>query len=73
MSKHLSAAKINTALKRKIPAAADQVYQSWDLVLAWREKQVENRKEKFVCPYAVIAVDPIHKNVLARQDDSGSL
>ena len=41
---HLVSAMINTALKRRTPAAADHVYRRGDLVSLWRKKQIENFK-----------------------------
>ena len=73
MSSHLASAKINTALKHKTPTAADHVYQPGDLLLIWREKQIENCKGKFIGPYTVIASDPIHKNILVRKSNNGPL
>ena len=44
-----------------------------DLILVWREEQIESRKEKSVGPYIVIDVDPIHKNIYVRMGAYGPL
>ena len=72
-SKHLGQLKSALLSNKKAPVEADQVNQHGDLVLVWRESQIENRKGKLVVPYTVIAVDSIHKNVLVRQHDERSL
>ena len=73
MGSHLASAKINTALKRRTPTAADLVYQPGDLILVWRKKQIENRKGKLVSPCIAITVDPTHKIILIRKADYGPL
>ena len=52
------------AVKRMTRAAVNQVYQPGDLVLVWREKQVEHRMGEYVGPYIVIVHDMMSKNVL---------
>ena len=73
MSKHMAAAKIKTALNKSTLAAADRAYQPGDEVLVLREKQIENRKGKYIDPYMIIALDPTRKNVLVQLDEKGNL
>ena len=72
MEKHMARLRINRALQRRTPAAADRSYKPGDHVLVWREKLVESRIGEWIGPFEVIGADESKKLVYVQDSKIGA-